>query len=469
MTINNFLRKERIFYLSSFLAMIFMFGCQKQPVLTFGSSYLPDNTSANIVRVDTTTVLVSTVYTDSTRTANSGYLQIGNLNDPYFGKISSRSFLQVAPPSSLPTISPYEANNFDSIKLIMLFKKGNPYYGDTTLTQTYQVNQVDTAYQLPAFSNGFWSNYSFSVDPNVLGTGSARIFPNIPYTSQGFADTVKIDLPKPFGQRLYDMIYNNRDSITNTAKFLNWFNGLCISSTSQGAIYGFRDSAIMRLYYHTAAVYPTISFIDFGITNKSYQFNNITTDFTGTPLAKIQPRPGQPATIVPPAYISDSLGRAGYLSSMLGLEVKLTFPYLNSIALRNDFLSVLRAELTVQPVQGTFNTAWFVPPQIAIAQTDYRNGPTFSIPGPTGAQYGNLFPNYQNPLNMIYSYDISQFIKTQITNTSNVAAQNGVILYIPPGSTGLNSFVRTTIADRTYPVNQRATLSVYYISLFPHN
>jgi uncharacterized protein DUF4270 len=468
MTINNFLRKERIFYLSSFLAIISMLGCQKQPVLTFGSSYLPDNASADIVRVDTTTVLVSTVYTDSTRTANTGYLQIGNLNDPYFGKISSRAFLQVAPPASLPSINVYEAGNFDSVKLIMLFKKGNPYYGDTTLTQTYQVNQVDTFYRLPAFSNGFWSNYSFSVDPAYLGQGSARIFPNVPYTSQGFGDSLKIDLPKAFGQRLYNQIYNNSDSITNTANFLNWFNGLCISSTSQGAIYGFRDSAIMRLYYHTAAVYPTIAFIDFGITNKSYQFNNITTDFTGTPLAKLkQPISGQ---VIPPTTLSDTMpGRAGYINSMLGMEVKLTFPYINTIALRQDFLSVVRAELTVQPVQGTFNTTWFLPSQLAVGLTDLHNEVITSIPGPTGAQFGNLVPNYSTPLSMIYSYDITPFIKTQITSTSNVANQNGVMLYIPPGSSGLNSFVRTTIADRNYPVNQRVTLSIYYISLFPHN
>ncbi len=41
----------------------------------------------------------------------------------------------------------------------------------------------------------------------------------------------------------------------------------------------------MRIYYHEASVYTTQKFIDFGITNKGFQFNNITVNRTGSPTA----------------------------------------------------------------------------------------------------------------------------------------------------------------------------------------
>ncbi len=145
---NNYQKKERIFplYLLFFLAVLSFFSCQKQPVLNFGSSFVSDNSTAHIVLVDTSTVNLSTVYTDSAATSGTGFLLVGNYRDPYMGLVSSRAFLQVAPPPQLPTIT--QADSYDSIGLVMLFKKGNPYYGDTTSPQTFVINQVDTQYEI---------------------------------------------------------------------------------------------------------------------------------------------------------------------------------------------------------------------------------------------------------------------------------------------------------------------------------
>jgi len=466
MTINNYLKKGRLFLLSSVLALFYLVSCQKQPTVTFGSTYVGDNNGANIVVVDTGTVNMFTVFVDTTATAGTGYLQVGNFDDPYLGKISTRAFLQIAPPSS-PTVGVND--HFDSLGMILLFKKSNPFYGDSTVTQTIVVNQVDTLYELPAFSSGFNSRSSLSIDPSQLGSTSVEILPNIPYTSQGAGDTVRIRLADTLGLQLYQMIYNQSDTILNSTKWLKWFHGLCISpgASSTGAISGFQDSAIMRIYYHKAGVYSVPAFIDFNITNRTYQFNNITkTQPVGYPLHNLILATQNPQ--IPPATPSSATVNAGYVQTMNGLNVKLTFPYLNDIAKRPDYLSVLRAELTVRPDLKSFNTSRPLPPQIEVYATDLNNLIGSPITGSAGVQTGNLVVDFLHPLNMVYTYDVTTFVKAQIVNTDPNAKLNGLMLSMPSPS-GTTSFARAVLADATYPVNQRVTLSVYYISLYPHN
>jgi hypothetical protein len=409
---------------------------------------------------------MATVFVDSTATAGTGYLQVGNFDDPYLGQISTRAFLQVAPPSS-PSVTVND--KYDSIGMILLFKKANPFYGDSTVTLSYQINQVDTLYELASFQNGFNSKSSFPLNSTVLGTTSVQILPNIPYTSQGAGDSVRIRMDDNLGKQLFTMIYNQSDTILNGTKWLRWFHGLCISpaSGSTGAIYGFQDSAVMRIYYHKAGVYSTPAFIDFNITNRSYQFNNITkTQPAGYPLHNLI-LPTQ-TNQTPPATPSALTANASYVQTINGLDVKLTFPNLNDIAKRPDYLSVLRAQLIVRPDPKSFSTSRPLPPQITLYATDLTNEQGAAVQGSSGVQNGSLVVDFLNPLNMFYTYDVTSFVKAQITNTDPTAKTNGLLLKMasPEGTT---SFARAVLADATYPVNERVTLNVYYISLYPHN
>jgi Domain of unknown function (DUF4270) len=467
MTKHNHLKKERILalYPFFFLALFCLAGCQKQPVLTFGPNFLADNGNANIVIVDTSTVSLGTVFTDSAATAGTGFLQIGNYTDSYFGNINSRAFLQLFPPPQPPGLT--SSDSYDSIVLIMLYKKGNPYYGDTTQRQTFVINQVSSLYELNSFQTGLFSNSSFPISSESWGSASAIVYPNIPFTSQGIGDSIKIRMPDSLGRALYNMIYNGSDSL-KPANWLNLFHGICISPGpgSTGAIYGFKDSATMRIYYNEASAYTTLKFIDFNIANRTLQFNNITVDRSNSPMKNLNLPTHNPQT--PPATPSSQIGNAGYVQSITGNNVKLTFPYINAIAQRPDYISVLRATLTVRPVPGSFTTTWRLPPEIDLYTTDLTNriGPPY--PGVTGAvQNGSLVLDYLNPLNVAYTYDVTAFIRAQITNTSTTAAQNGLIMSMPSPA-DITSFNRAVLADGSYPVTQRVTLNIYYISLFPH-
>jgi hypothetical protein len=440
------------------LAIVTLISCQKQPVVSFGTTFVQDNNNAKILVADTFSANLSTIFLDSIATAGSGTMLIGRYTDPSFGTIMSRSFLQITPPASIPPISTYAG--YDSIALIMRVNKGS-YYGDTTIPQTYTVYRVSSYYTLPYQQNTFYSNSSFPIDSlHPLGSQTVTIFPNSNYTTQLADDSVKIKLSDALGQDLYNKLYNQSDTLRNPTNFAFWFNGLCIapSAGSSGDIFGFRDTVVVRVYYHEPSVTLLTHFIDFPMTNGGQQFNNIVHDNSANPWNKLN-QPTQPivAPQTPPLTPSSQTGGAAYLQPATGLQVKITFPSLRSLILRPDYLSVLRATLTIRPVPGSYSTVYKLPPQLGLFTTDQNNLPQSSLSGT-----GNLVVDYLYGNSTEYDYDITAYIQQQIAlSTVN---QNGLIINIPTG--GNTTFARAVLADNTAPVTQRISLKIYYVSLF---
>jgi hypothetical protein len=469
--IHHYLRKELLILSSFILALSVLTSCEKQPNLgQFGYSNVADNNSANIVVVDSSTVLLSTVFVDSVASAGTTFSQVGTYNDPYLGQITSQSYLQLRPPSNLPVIDP-QRDAYDSIGMALFFRRSNPFYGDTTLPQSFEVHQViDTLYQLNLPSQtGWYSNNYLPIGPS-LGSTTVTIAPNLPYTSQNAGDTVKIRMDDAMGQQLYNMVYNKSDTLTNLTNFLNWFKGICITPGAGpgGAMYGFFDSCLMRVYYRENTNGASITkSIDFTLYNRSAQWNYITNNRTGSPLANLVP---PTSSIQPPPTTSSSVtGHASYVDNILGLTTKLSFPYLNAISQRPDYIGLLRAQLTVIPLAGSFNTSWTLPPQVGVYLTDLHNEVGGPIPaqGTSGQQTGGLVPNYLAPLQSTYNYDVTSFVANQITNAAPGANQVGLMLSVTSPA-NLSQWRRLAIADQSFPTQQRIILSVYYISLFPH-
>src|SRR5580698_9365980 len=123
-TRKNKYKNISITFLVSVLATCVLAGCDK-PNINFGTTFV-NNNNTNIIVVDTFTASLSTVALDSFPTAGTGTMLIGRYNDPYFGNITSRSFLQMGIPS-IPGLTYQSA--FDSLSLIMRVNKN--YFGDT--------------------------------------------------------------------------------------------------------------------------------------------------------------------------------------------------------------------------------------------------------------------------------------------------------------------------------------------------
>jgi len=462
MTRNNHLKRDRNFLLLSFLAIFFFVACQKQPVVSFGTSFVQNNNNAKIVVADTFGAELSTLYLDSINTAGTGTMLVGKYQDPDFGIISSRSFLQLAPPSTIPTISNFAA--YDSAALIMRVKKGS-YYGDTTLAQTFTVYRVTDLYQLPYQQFTFYNHSQFAVDnANPLGSQTVTIAPNASFTTQYAGDSVKIKLSDALGQDLYNKLYNRSDSVITPAKFEYFFRGLCIapSPASNGVIYGFSDSVTLRVYYHEPGVFLTNKFIDFGINNPGQQFNNIVADRSTTdPIKKLILPTQKPQT--PPLTPSSLTNGVTYIQPATGLSTKITFPSLRDLRLRPDYLSVLRATLTVRPVPGQYSTLYKLPPQLNLYLTDRNNLQSSPLQGQSGVLNGDLVIDYLYGINTAYTYDVTPYIQQQIALTT--VNENGLIMSTPSAVSNTD-FSRVLLADKTFPVTQRISLKIYYVSLY---
>jgi hypothetical protein len=241
-------------------------------------------------------------------------------------------------------------------------------------------------------------------DPIPLGYTDITVHPSVPYSSQLINDSVKIRLPDSKGQELFGMLQRRSDTTQNAQSFLAFFKGLSIypGDNSLGAIYGFRDTVFMRVYYHEPGVILSPKFLDFKIYLTQYQFNQVSFDRTGTPLQALSSVPqGTPG--VAREISSDSTDNLGFVQSGTTLQLKIRFPYIWKLQQLPDFVSVLKAELVLTPVAGSYTPALSLPPGIQIFQTDERNllGPPIVL---TGGQYGNLNVDYYYGSNTNYSY-----------------------------------------------------------------
>jgi len=432
------------------MVIFFLAGCQK-PSINFGSTFVNTNTT-NVVVVDTFSVELSTVLVDSFATAGTGSILVGRYKDPYFGTITSRSYLQVSPPSSLPTIS--NLSVYDSISLILRINK--TFYGDTAQVQRYNVSQLQSIIQLPTNQFTFYNNSKIPFDPAPLGSSDVQINPTAFFTSQKINDSLKIKLPDTQGKELFRLLFNQSDTLKNINTFLNYFKGFTIypDDNSMGAIYGFRDTVIMRIYYHEPGLLYTTKIADFNLNNKANQFNQITFDRTGTPTNSIDSLNNEVA--------STATNNSAFIQSATGLEVKIRFPTIGSLLQYPDYLSVLKAQLTIKPIEGSYSPTLALPPQLSLALTDQSNIAGQSLP----LGFGDLVIDYLSGANTNYTYDITPYIKQRISAGAESNIKNGLMILVPTPANN-TTFNRTVIGDQFNSKNiNQVKLKIYYASFY---
>jgi hypothetical protein len=452
------LKRRFVNFLIIVLAIISLAGCQK-PEIAFGTTFL-NNNSTNIIVIDTFSVALSTVLADSIPTQSSGTQMIGNYQDPYFGNIESRSILQIGPPSSLPAVS-FQAT-YDSLTFIM--RSNRTFYGDTTIQQRYYVSQLDTVIALPVGQYAFYNNSKIPYNSNPLGYQDVTILPTAGLTTQDAFDTVKIKLPDTLGLHLMQMIQRRSDTITSLNSFLSYMKGFSIYTKpgTKGVVFGFKDTVTMRLHFHEPGAINNYKFIDFPFNNKSHQFNQITADRTGTPLqALVNAQSTRPNPLVFAEVPSSATANSSYVQSATGVQMKLMFPNLGTLTQLPDYLGILKAQLFIMPVPGSYSPLQPLPPQLILSQTDQNNKFGMPIIGPGGIESGNLIVDYTYGQNTLYTYDITTWLKELIA--SGLYNQEGLMLTAPsPANNTLMN--RVVVYDRHNKI-YTITLKLYYISL----
>lgn len=444
--------RKTTYCLSVLFSIALLAGCDKSSI-QFGQTYV-DNSSTNIVLVDSMTVGVSTVFKDSIITSQSGSIMLGVANDPYFGKTTVSNYLSLVPATNtIPDLNPNA--QYDSIVLLMKCNKS--YYGDTSTASTYYVRQLSTEIALPDAQYTFYNTSSFPFNPTPLGTRTLAIHP-----SNGDSVNIKLDNSNGFGTTLFAMLRRKSDTLKTNSTFTRFFKGLQLSADNGNVIYGFKDSVVLRMYYHETNLFYENKTFDFTLNNSNFQWNNITADRSGTPLTALSHSK--------PELASTQAGNVGYSQAASGLYLKISFPNLRGLLQRPDYIKIISAQLTIKPIPGSygFNGKYALPPQLVAATTDAVDEPGGNLVTSSGGsavtENGNLFIDYQNYSNTAYTYDVTSYLIGQLALTNNYQA-NGLLM-IPPSGSRYSALDRLVIGDSKYPnVNARVGLKIYYVSV----
>jgi len=147
-------------------------------------------------------------------------------------------------------------------------KSNKDYYGDTATIPTYYVRQLATEIVLPDDQFTFYNTSAFPVNPTILGTRTLGIRPSN-------ADSVNIKMDNTLGTTLFGMLRRKSDTVKINSAFTKFFKGLQLSSNNANVIYGFKDSVVLRMYYHETDNYFQTRTFDFVLNNSNFQFLTI--------------------------------------------------------------------------------------------------------------------------------------------------------------------------------------------------
>lgn len=439
-----------------------IFNACKKVDINFGSQFI-DNSLSDIVKVDTFSADISTVYIDSFSTTSTGTTLFGGYKDPYFGRIDTKTFFEVAPPTT--TASDFTRSIYDSLYITLKLNKN--YYGDTTNPVHIDISRLAEPIIPPSVygdpGSTLYNKNKFSVYPTPLGSTDIVVRPNL-------TDTIHIKLDDNLGKEFFTKIKSASLDFQNTTNFLNYFYGLRIGSTSNSsAIFGCTDSASIILAYHNPSLNKDSSRLEFPVTNRNLHFINITADRTGTPLQNLGSinQPGKKNVIS-----STVTNNASYVQSTSGAMVKIRFPNIQDVQKLPNYTKFLKAQLIIRPVINTYNPVYNLPPRLRLSTTTVMNQLGIDLTqvtsnGTGSVQYGNLVVDYFNGQTS-YSYDVTNYVKSILTDPSYPYYQAGILL-TPPYPAFNTQFGRAIIGDKNNPnLNSRIELDIYYVAVKPN-
>ncbi|WP_162852685.1 DUF4270 family protein [Dinghuibacter silviterrae] len=424
-------------------------GCVKANII-FGQNQIDDGLT-KIVKIDTLTPVLSTLFVDSVPTSGKGVAMVGGYDDPYFGSVKTRTYFEFAPP---PVTNLGIGYYYDSLVLYVVPNKY--YYGDTTQPMDFYAEQIASQMLFPPTNYSFYNNDSFAVRSPVLGHVRSVLRPSV-------VDTVYIRLNDSLGQTFFNLMKNNSPTITNADEFLVYFPGIRISSgygANPQLVYGYKDSVFMKLWYHTSDLNRSINAMTFKFTQSSYQFMEV----QNTPIAPLTKFQRGYSSVVRQIYSTDpDFNHLVYVDPLLGYSAKVEFPYLRNMLLQDTTMRIItKAELILRPLVPSYSTQYLLPPSLVAESTDYSNEPSSTVStGVLTLDYGTS--------NTQYTFDITSYLQEQLNDPTSTAYKRGLI--IAPSSTyfysSLNRFVfgdKDYQSQYTSPTYYQSEVILYYVS-----
>jgi len=375
---------------------LFLMSCQNDEMI-IGSRYVDEN--MKILFTDTISVDSYTIAWDSVTTSGQKTFLTGNVDDPVFGNITSRSYVSM----KLPTPGRLHVTSvFDSLQVILV--PDGYYYGDTTKPFTVKVNRLEDFIDVnegEALSN--ITAFEYEEEPLGETTFNPRPFKK---------DSVIVTLDNSLGQQLFNAFRNREDLVSEQSSFELFLKGLVINyDSSNEAVMGFFATdtiPVMRLYYHYFDFEETHAYIDFFMKDMNLQFNEIS--LYGQFAETLQTGEKIPAR---------AAGNKTFLQAGTGIFTRLEIPYLKNILEVTRNIEILKAELVLEPAKQTY-TKTTLPSGLSAFVTNKYNEFLYPITDRNNdVQYADLNLDEIFQEDTRFTFDVTDFINSKLYEQSD--------------------------------------------------
>ena len=345
-----------------------------------GSNLISSNDLNNVLQTDTFSLQLSTIESDTIRTAPmidfennlARYYAVGSLNDDVFGQTTANAYLQLRLAGS--DINFGAGATLDSIVLALKYES-NPLYGDTTATTSFYVYEITEDFVADSV---YYSDQTFAYSETLLGQKNNFIHKpndsltvNYIFLDQNNEDSLatrrvephfRMRLSDDLGQRL--LAQSGGDNFANDEAFIDYFKGIYITADPNSNVMAhfnvLASLSSLVLYYSTDSLQGQA--FAFRINSESAAVNHYTHDYSNTNIPNIL------ATEQPNSQ------ELGYLQGMGGLGLKLEMPHAN--VLQNAAIN--KAELVFYVLQNSTDT-YAAPNEIVMIGENAETGEELSI------------------------------------------------------------------------------------------
>ncbi len=357
---------------------------------------LPPTTPVGVFYTDTIRVVRQTVGLDSVRSSNLGSLLVGEYNDPVFGPIQARAYVQsqlasdfVVNDTATTNATPANRIIHDSTRLVL--DLNGYWYGDTTRLQDIQVFRLTDSLRL---QTNYDIRSTVPVESQPLARQTIR-----PRPSARDSVNARIALPDAYGRQILALANTDAGKVANATAFnARFLSGLMITSATPSAILGFAPGSIVgntvypsyiAVYYHVQG--EKLRREQFLLLNGK-RFNQITAQRNATAFANLGPQQTLPAS---------ATGGRTFIQPAAGVTTKLTFPGLDQLKTQGR-VAINRADLVItprQPAAGSYLPANLVLAELNAQNKILRTSPTQIIQLVPGTQtlFNRSEPSFASP------------------------------------------------------------------------
>jgi hypothetical protein len=451
---------------SQILYLLFIplfFSCTSTPIEEFvvGDNFIRN--TIGVVMIDTLILKSSVVKIDSISSNSSGRLLVGSNYNPFSGYKNSTTYIEMKFDDNI-TKTEFV---FDSLKLELYYDTYS--FGDTTISQTFNVYQLNEEMELNDNSY-LYTTSSFAYEDQLLG--SMQIKPK-PHSHK----KESIRLSDALGLRLAQMIKVKNDTLFYQSLFKKFFKGLVIGSPQyqQAAAVGFRISKSttsvststdeasdevetmpeMRLYYHLSSnpddlkgLYYKFSFYSDGI-----YFNQITEDTSNSLLEHIADSDNEQST--------STTNNQLFVQSGIQVFSKIKIPAVDNLLSMGDGSAFVGATLRLFPVKGTYSKITDLPDSLYLFSADRKNQITAQIlmPGSTTVySYARLRVERDVEILVYYEVDLGNFVDTELKDVT----QTNASLLIGYGKSSIKKTLDHVVLGGVNSGKYSPELKVYY-------